>query len=392
MTGGELPVWDIRASLDAGRRCEAEADLDGARRAYLVALALDPASTDAARAITVLDARRREAALSAGKALLDKGDLRAACSRLREAAAGEGGSDEARRLLERQSHREYDGEWLHRDEIVEREKAEASRARSRARELGLGPAFRCDRRGDVRLHSDHAPDQLLPFTRELHEHVARLRREHGQLFAALLASGETDAVRPADIDIVLFRRREEYLQATAAEGTAGIFLPERGASFFYLGEAPPEEVAGVLLHELTHQLDFKVLGLVRPPPWLEEGIASWLEAGGKLSAGHEARLREKCPPASDRWWGLERLTALPDARPLYASYAVHDFYAQSAHLVRCLLEGGPEWRAVFFILVERAQEPGSRAADGWKHFRETLAARGLQAAALEEMLKARCSR
>ncbi|MBI4606130.1 MAG: hypothetical protein HY721_29540 [Planctomycetes bacterium] len=379
-----------------GLRLKASGDLEAARRSLGKATALDPRHEGTRRALEEAEAALRERLLGEGKASIERGDLRAGLERLRRAAVlGRGSDREEVQLLAKHSYREHRGEWLHRDEVVAREKAEERQASARRAALALGERFRLDRREDARIFTDHDDGEVLPFTERLHRLIASLRREHARLFA-YLEPGPATAERGAGIDVVVFRRREDYFEAAASTDTLGMFLPRRGASFFYLGDRAPADLSPVLVHEVVHQLDFKVLGLRYPPPWLEEGLAVCFEGAGvgpdgriagepALPADQATRLRTACPPGSPRWWGMGRLAGLVDLRPLQGTEAVHDFHAQAALVVHHLLESGPAARELFFALVERARRPEARPEHGLRDLEAALRERGT---AVEELDRA----
>jgi hypothetical protein len=93
--------------------------------------------------------------------------------------------------------------------------------------------------------------------------------------------------------VVLFRREASYRSYQGAErrlaglpagGHAG-----NGMAVLYADDREPEEVAGVLLHELTHLLNRRALGPALPP-WLDEGLAedlgwSEIDASGRPTPG-----------------------------------------------------------------------------------------------------------
>lgn len=100
--------------------------------------------------------------------------------------------------------------------------------------------------------------------------------------------------------IVLFAREEGYRDFAREE--AGLLgLGEgghagRGLASLYAGGRPREELASLLVHELTHLLNARALG-TRTPPWLEEGMANDL---GFSRIGRDGRLEPGTVGGSER--------------------------------------------------------------------------------------------
>ncbi len=154
--------------------------------------------------------------------------------------------------------------------------------------------------------------------------------------------------------IVLFARVESY-RAFAREGAvpmgyAGYALAARGLAIFYAGEQragggtkPLESFVTTLVHELSHLVNRRALG-VNLPPWLAEGLADGIgdtatsEGFRPLEGtiGVEAlALRLRQAQASARAGNLERLVSLK--RGEFDRDVVSFDYEQSALLVRFLL-------------------------------------------------------
>jgi len=77
--------------------------------------------------------------------------------------------------------------------------------------------------------------------------------------------------------LVLFSRVEDYeafAEATsAAAGRGSPGLSGQGLAVFAIGDLEPDGVAALLVHELTHLLNRRVM-VTLPRPWLEEGMAN----------------------------------------------------------------------------------------------------------------------
>ena len=366
-----------RSSYEDGKAKLESGDLEGARERLLCATLIEPRSEAAAEALRETEILLRESLLKRGRQLLDRGSLRSACPLLAR-AAGLGASREASGLLEKYGYKEYLGAWVHKDDIASREKMEERRAKRRRAELELPESFVLDRQGDVRIFTDHPSGEILLFTRRLHSHLDAFRRAYERLFVPLGGGrGSSEG-----IDVVIFRRREDYEERTGSKRTLGMFMPRWKASFFFLGDRPSGESFSVLLHEACHQLDDAVLGMRYPPPWLQEGLATCFEDGGaaaSLSPDYTRRVREAAAAVSSdagRWWGIRRIVETTDLSALHGTEAVHDFYAQAAFVVRFLLEGRDSGRTLFYLLVQKAREPDATPRNAWRDFELALGLHG----------------
>jgi hypothetical protein len=383
--------WTSALALrDAGKLAEARAKL-------LVTVRLAPASEPALEALQSVEDALHEKLLRDSRLEIQRGRLRSGCEKLRSAARleeGRGAEGEAEKLLKRYGYQEYEGEWIHRDDLAKHERLQERLARKRMEELQLGPSFHVKRRGSVRIFTDFPGDDL-PFpARKLHGLLDSSRRAHADLFLPLLP-GES----PPPLDMVVFQHREDYEKYTASPKTVGMFLPAREASFFFLGGPAWDEPTALVLHEICHQLDFKALGSRYPPPWLQEGLAVCFEGAtvsreGVVESIEELprdavlRLRKQCPPGSPRWWGVRKLAGQARLDALQGTDALLDFYAQAALLVHLLLEGKAVERAVFYEMVERARDPSFRPDAASSTLEAILLRRGESPESLEQKLQA----
>ncbi len=146
--------------------------------------------------------------------------------------------------------------------------------------------------------------------------------------------------------IVLFGNAESY-RAFARKGSvplgyAGYALAARGLAVFHAGDLV-DSLVTTLVHELTHLVNRRALG-INLPPWLAEGLADGIGDTATPDgfepldgiAGLEAlaqRLRQA--QTSGQAGSLERLVALP--RGGFDRDVVSHDYEQSALLVRFLL-------------------------------------------------------
>jgi hypothetical protein len=393
---GGLPRWD--EAYREGMEMVRAGELEAARGKLLLAVRLNPAEPEARRELAEVETELHSKALERARTELEAGRVRAARRSLEQAAKLRAGCAETERLLLRAGLRRHGEEWLDRDEITAREKAEELRAERRRRELELPERFVLHRLRGFRIWSDHKSDETPPFARRLLRLIEAQEAAYRELMAPL------DPVSPAGgIDVVIFEKRQDYEAYSGEQGTAGIFLPARQASCFHLASSRPEALREeflreVFLHEVTHQLDARVLGLSHPPRWLQEGLAMVFESarlepdgrlgrlGERLPASLEPVL-ERCRPGREGWWGLERLCAETGAGlPPASDPRIHEFYVQSWLLVRLLIEGGAKERAVFFDFIDDLRNLEGPPAEPLDRLRQALRRAGATLEGLEERL------
>lgn len=175
-----------------------------------------------------------------------------------------------------------------------------------ARRLLDGPET-VARLGPFDLYTDVADPRLIAHLDHLTVQLIDAYRERYGLTAAELVGA-----------VVLFRRQQDYDASIAGEE-----LPPRleltgyttgGLARFFVGDLPRHQLQSMLLHELTHVLNWQILGSPLPP-WLDEGLAGDL---GMSRIGLMGRLHAD---AAD-WRGLY---AFGFALRLESSLRVRDF-------------------------------------------------------------------
>ncbi|MBN1444229.1 MAG: hypothetical protein JXA90_16070, partial [Planctomycetes bacterium] len=333
--------------------------------------------------------------------LLEKDRAESAAGRYLRAIALRPDDAEAAGFLQRAGYRRYGDAWLHRQGIAQREAREDRTAARRKRELELPERFDLRRLRRLRIWTDHRSGELVPFTSRLLVLIEAEEREYRRLFAPL----EVAALEEG-LDVVVFQSRSDYEAYSQRRGTAGIFLPQRGASAFYLPEGLGSEASDaflrrVVLHEVAHQLAARLLGIRFAPRWLDEGLALQFETArwdpeGRIAAlgaeltPHLAAAIERVRPGGAGWWGLERLIETPAQQVLDGTGEwVQEYYAQCWLIVRCLLEGGERERSVFFDLVEASRRWTAAAASPLEEVSRILSRRGLTVEMMEERLRGR---
>jgi hypothetical protein len=243
----------------------------------------------------------------------------------------------------------------------------------------LGVARPAGELGPYPVYTDVGDPDLLAFLDRVAAAVDGVyRRRYGRPPVGEAAEAVVLFARAADYRA--FQASEPRLAGLAASGHSGfglVALPAAGGR---------EELAGTLVHELTHLLNRRALGPALPP-WLDEGMAGDLggcrvspqggiepaELGGEATrsarrvefSGSRAQVRHL---AEARDGGrLPPLAAL-FARPweeFVAPPAAELDYGESATLVRYLLDGeggrlAPGFRS--FLAAVSAGEPASGAA------------------------------
>ena len=216
-------------------------------------------------------------------------------------------------------------------------------ARARQRLNGGGRVERC---GPYTLYTDVADGRLIAI-------CGRLAERLDEVYEARY--GIRPRGEPASA-IVLFSDAGSY-RAFAREGGvplgyAGYALAARGLAVFHVGDQPLGEFVTTLVHELTHLVNRRALG-VNLPPWLSEGLADGVGDTATPDgfepldgiAGLEALARRLRQAQTDgRAGSLERLVTLE--RGEFDRGVVSHDYEQSALLVRFLL-GEPRLAAGF---------------------------------------------
>lgn len=370
----ELPAWD--EAWARGREALEEGALEDALSSLETARGLNPWEPSLARTLSRARDRLARRLVEEARALEAKGRTFSARRRWVEAAGVRAGK-ETRDALRRHGLRRYGDEWLFREDIARRERDEEHRARRRRLALDLPSSFRLERRRSLRIWTDHRDPALVPLARRLLDLLDR----QIELFVRLFSPLEPE-LSEEGIDIAVFSRREDYEAYTGRDGSAGVFLPEKTLSCFHLaaGEAREREesfVRGVFLHEVSHQLEVRLLRVDRVPRWLQEGLAMEVERLGAAGALGESDLRQllevpvpdglgerlaACGPESDSWPGLEAVCRTGAGEILAAdAERRRDYYARSWALVHFLLHESPLTRSMFFELVVALREADSRA-------------------------------
>lgn len=208
--------------------------------------------------------------------------------------------------------------------------------------------------GPYTLYTDHSDPGLLAFLDRAAAGVEEVYRQRyrrspvGEAAEAVLLFSREEGYRA-------FQESDPRLTGLQAAGHAG-----HGLIALYVDGRPRWELAGTLVHEVTHLLNRRALGPALPP-WLDEGMAGDLGSsafapGGAIEAGtlggevrrSGERIDFHGPRASVRHLveALDGGTFLPLPELFRLSWeefvrppASELHYAESAFLVRYLVEG-----------------------------------------------------
>ena len=121
--------------------------------------------------------------------------------------------------------------------------------------------------GPFTLHTDVEDPRLLRFLARVSSNLPEAYQERYGLEPRLAA----------DDAVVLFAREEDYRayesQVRPETDRGALGHAAYGLAVLYVGRQGPEDVAAVLIHELTHVLSHRALSKA-PPSWLDEGMAN----------------------------------------------------------------------------------------------------------------------
>ena len=140
----------------------------------------------------------------------------------------------------------------------------------------LGDGAHAGSLGPWILHTDLDPDDHADLLRFLDRVAGQVPALHRERYGLGGPAGEEAA--PVGSEAVVLFAREAAYRAFAEEGVALRGLDEGGFAGFglvalYAEGRDREELAALLVHELTHLRNARLLGPATPP-WLEEGLAN----------------------------------------------------------------------------------------------------------------------
>ncbi len=123
------------------------------------------------------------------------------------------------------------------------------------------------RLGPFSLYTDVEDRRLLRYLSRISDHLAETYRERYGLEPRLEA-GDAAVLFAREAD---YRTYEAQVRPETDRGALG--HAAYGLAVLYVGRQGPEDVAAVLVHELTHVLSHRAFAKA-PPPWLDEGMAN----------------------------------------------------------------------------------------------------------------------
>ncbi len=162
-----------------------------------------------------------------------------------------------------------------------------------------------DQLGTFALFTDVENPRLLRFLSRIASHLPEAFRERyglepGRAESAPVKGGAVGAPvkrgaggAPGSDAVVIFAREEDYrayeAQVRPESDRGALGHAAHGIAVLYVGRQGPEDVAAVLVHELTHVLSHRALAAA-PPSWLDEGMANDLafcriDGGRRLELG-----------------------------------------------------------------------------------------------------------
>jgi hypothetical protein len=361
----------IKEELDRGAGLEREGKLDEAAISFRRVIFLETRNGKARTALKGINARLAARLLDAAKAAWGR-DPEAAARLLGRAHALDPAGKAVAAALKERGYVVRNGIPVREDAAGGTGKAEAGTIERRRKELALGPSFQVIRQGVFRFFTDVEGGDL-----KLRQMTAMIA-EHHRVYREFLAAFDLD--HPSDgLDVVLFRRREDY-QGRFGDKSAGVYVPAKGAGFFFLTGMGDD--FGTLIHEMTHQLDDKVLHAGRLPRCFEEGLAEYFAAGagkggaakielGRASPDRLQRFRELIRAGRTIWIPLKRFLSYPPDR------FPDRFYAQSWALTHYLFTGPFPGKLIAYDVLLESMRPGDGEDLGIEDFNRILASYGL---------------
>ncbi|NET37446.1 MAG: DUF1570 domain-containing protein, partial [Cyanothece sp. SIO1E1] len=155
------------------------------------------------------------------------------------------------------------------------------------------------------------------------------------------------------LEILYFLKKSDYMRMTRMKGSAGVYIPEFRAGFFF-------KDGGInfptMIHEMTHQYNHKLLQCVSHG-WFEEGSAEYFGAGYLSKGGKQMKLGLPDVNRMTKFGNMAKGAAgEPEPEPLRTFHVreaelTGEFYAQSWALVHFLMEVHPRGRWVLFDYV-----------------------------------------
>lgn len=332
-----------------------------ASRLYRKALFVQPKNGKALQGWRKIRKERAARLVGEGAAAWDTEPARA-LALFRGAAGLDASNSKVKALGREHGFQEFRGEWRSKNEIEEYRKQLSEIEGARKQQVNVDESYSVIYRGPFRFFTDVdtrvAKSTLEQMTASIETHWAKYRE--------VMAPFELRTV--SDLDVVLFAKRADYMKSAGIPGSAGVYYSSRGVGYFF-GEGGWN--FSTMLHEMTHQLNDKLLGAHGVEAWYEEGVAEYFGAGfltqagrrvelGRVDAYRLAAFQESVRGSAGRVIPLDRFVRMERAE------LSGEFYAQAWALVHYLMEVHPFGRCIIFDYLE-----GHRIQEG-RHLAEVL--------------------
>jgi hypothetical protein len=362
----------VKENLDRAAALCKKGAWEKAAEAYQRALFVDPKNQSARKGMKDVGPRIADALVEEAKAYWSQ-DKEIALLLLRKAQGLDPGNKALSEALKAHGYTDKGGEWLTESEAKNLKTLDKDRGERRRTELGLSPQFKVLRKDAFRFFTDvEGGDRKL---RQMMTTIATHYRLYRGFFAAF------PLVQPSEgLDVVLYWKKKDFERATDSANSLGVYSPKKGASFFFLTGAGDD--FNTILHEMTHQLNDKVLVAWRLPEWFEEGSAEYfgnafIKGGGaSMEFGRATGYRmtdflEAVRTKSGSYISFEGFLSLKMEKP------DDPFYAQSWALVHYLLDGPFPGRVIAYDVVYEGTCLEKEKALDSKGFEKILARYGL---------------
>lgn len=337
----------LREILDQAEKAEEAGDLRQAEWCYRKLLFVKPGYSKAKRGLDDALEARAEKLIAQADALDDDSPLGKA-DLLRKAYQIDPQNRDARQRLEELGWELEDGIFRQKDGAGLAKASAKDEASARRQELGLPDTFEMIRKGPFRFFTNvNVRDARSVIEQMINSNLTHYR-EYCRIMAPFGLNTQVDT-----IDLVLFDTPGEYHRHVRMPGSAGVYVPAQGAGFFYRDGGYN---FSTMLHEMTHQLNHKVLGAYNHG-WYEEGISEYFGAASMTQGGKRMKLGIPDGHRYARFKDMVRDRGTGGFTPLdrfvrqRRASLTSEYYAQAWALTFYLMEHHPYGRLILFDYV-----------------------------------------